>query len=100
MEQYVKPGNLTFLDCTEKLIKTHAVFFTSLQDASGDLLTASSSQSLDYTQIKDAVMRISALFINKCNKFKIYSEYSAAYLRFQHLQKGWIKFLVLFIYFF
>jgi len=50
------------------------------------LLTAT-PEALDYCQIKDAVMRISALFINKCNKFKIYSEYSAAYLRFQHLQK-------------
>jgi T-lymphoma invasion and metastasis-inducing protein 1 len=88
MEQYVIPGQLTYLECTEKLIKTHSIFLTSLQDASGDLLTASSSLSLNYTQIKDAVMRIAALFINKCNKFKIYSEYSAAYLRFQHLQKA------------
>lgn len=86
MDQYIKPANLSMLDCTEKLLKTHTVFLNSLQDAGGDLLTAT-SEVLDYCQIKDAVMRISALFINKCNKFKIYSEYSAAYLRFQHLQK-------------
>uniref|UniRef100_A0AC34QP31 DH domain-containing protein n=1 Tax=Panagrolaimus sp. JU765 TaxID=591449 RepID=A0AC34QP31_9BILA len=84
MTRYVKPADLNFLDCVDKLQKTHSIFLNSLQDAGGDLLSTS-AQTLDYTQIKDAVMRISALFINKCNKFKIYSEYSAAYLRFQHL---------------
>ncbi|VDK53042.1 unnamed protein product [Gongylonema pulchrum] len=33
------------------------------------------------------MIRISALFVNKCGKFKIYSDYSAAYLRFQQNKK-------------
>uniref|UniRef100_A0A914BVI3 DH domain-containing protein n=1 Tax=Acrobeloides nanus TaxID=290746 RepID=A0A914BVI3_9BILA len=87
INQYILPANLSFLEATEKLQKTHAGFLSSLRDAAGDLLMPSNAFApLNYAQIKDAVMRISALFINKCNSFKVYSEYSAAYLRFQHLQ--------------
>uniref|UniRef100_A0A914S319 PDZ domain-containing protein n=1 Tax=Parascaris equorum TaxID=6256 RepID=A0A914S319_PAREQ len=39
------------------------------------------------SELEDSLIRISALFVNKCSKFKIYSEYSAAYLRFQQNKK-------------
>uniref|UniRef100_A0A7E4UW46 DH domain-containing protein n=1 Tax=Panagrellus redivivus TaxID=6233 RepID=A0A7E4UW46_PANRE len=83
--QYVRPAKLELLECVDRLHKMHAQFLTSLQDAGGDLLTAQSSKVLQTAQIKDSVMRIGVLFVNKCNKFKMYAEYSAAYLRFHHL---------------
>ncbi|CAI4223760.1 unnamed protein product [Auanema sp. JU1783] len=63
-----------------RLRDVQVAFLDSLQEAVGDV-NVMKSQSRP--QIRDAVIRISALFVNKCSDFKIYAEYSAAYLRLQ-----------------
>jgi hypothetical protein len=53
INQYILPANLSFLEATEKLQKTHAGFLSSLRDAAGDLLMPSNAFApLNYAQIK------------------------------------------------
>uniref|UniRef100_A0A0M3I0W5 DH domain-containing protein n=1 Tax=Ascaris lumbricoides TaxID=6252 RepID=A0A0M3I0W5_ASCLU len=84
VSQYLKPLNLPILETADRLLRVQTSFLCSLLDAAGDVAhSASASQQ----QLRDSLIRISALFVNKCSKFKIYSEYSAAYLRFQQNKK-------------
>ncbi|KAI1713885.1 rhoGEF domain-containing protein [Ditylenchus destructor] len=88
LNQYIIPAELTCLDCVRELHRTHSHFLDSLRDASGDIYGANSdSSSIQNVQIKDVIMRISALFINKCTKFKVYSEFASAHLLFHRIQK-------------
>uniref|UniRef100_A0A1I8ABN7 PDZ domain-containing protein n=1 Tax=Steinernema glaseri TaxID=37863 RepID=A0A1I8ABN7_9BILA len=80
VRQYARVAQLPILESAEKLLKVQSHFLEDLVDAAGDLAP---SAQLSGAQVKDATLRISALFVNKCAKFKVYSEYSAAYLRFQ-----------------
>ncbi|VDK44542.1 unnamed protein product [Anisakis simplex] len=82
--QYLKPLNLTILETADRLLRIQSSFLCSLLDAAGDVVH---SPSTSQQQLRDSLIRISALFVNKCSKFKIYSEYSAAYLRFQQNEK-------------
>ncbi|TKR93772.1 hypothetical protein L596_008170 [Steinernema carpocapsae] len=81
VRQYARAAQLAILESAEKLLKVQKTFLEDLIDAAGDLATGACVVSSP--QVKDSMLRISALFVNKCSKFKVYSEYSAAYLRFQ-----------------
>uniref|UniRef100_A0A183TWK1 DH domain-containing protein n=1 Tax=Toxocara canis TaxID=6265 RepID=A0A183TWK1_TOXCA len=82
--QYLRPLNLAILETADRLLRVQTSFLCSLLDAAGDV---AHSPSISQQQLRDSLIRISALFVNKCSKFKIYSEYSAAYLRFQQNKK-------------
>ncbi|VDD92842.1 unnamed protein product [Enterobius vermicularis] len=86
ISQYLRPSNLPILELTEKLLKVQTSFLTSLIDAAGDTVHGT---DISEQQLRDALIRIFALFVNKCSKFKIYSEYSAGFLRFQQERKVW-----------
>uniref|UniRef100_A0A0R3S5B6 DH domain-containing protein n=1 Tax=Elaeophora elaphi TaxID=1147741 RepID=A0A0R3S5B6_9BILA len=76
--------NLPLLETADRLLRIQTSFFLSLLDAAGDVAR---SLKVSQQQLRDSLIRISALFVNKCSKFKIYSDYSAAYLRFQQNKK-------------
>uniref|UniRef100_A0A915PJ22 DH domain-containing protein n=1 Tax=Setaria digitata TaxID=48799 RepID=A0A915PJ22_9BILA len=80
VNQYLKPTNLPLLETADRLLRIQTSFLLSLLDAAGDV---AHSFAVSQQQLRDSLIRISALFVNKCGKFKIYSDYSAAYLRFQ-----------------
>ncbi|VDN03623.1 unnamed protein product [Thelazia callipaeda] len=80
VNQYLKPTNSAVLETADRLLRIQTSFLLSLLDAAGDVAHAFIASQ---QQLRDSLIRISALFINKCSKFKIYSDYSAAYLRFQ-----------------
>ncbi|VBB33689.1 unnamed protein product [Acanthocheilonema viteae] len=84
VNQYLKPTNLNLLETADCLLRIQTSFFLSLRDAAGDVAR---SFTVSQQQLRDSLIRISALFVNKCSKFKIYSDYSAAYLRFQQNKK-------------
>ncbi|EFO16404.2 RhoGEF domain-containing protein [Loa loa] len=84
VNQYLKPTNLPLLETADRLLRIQTSFLLSLLDAAGDVVH---SFIVSQQQLRDSLIRISALFVNKCNKFKIYSDYSAAYLRFQQNKK-------------
>ncbi|KAK0425466.1 hypothetical protein QR680_009217 [Steinernema hermaphroditum] len=81
VSQYARVAQLGILESAEKLLKVQKTFLEALVDAAGDL--AAGPLPVNPSLVKDSMLRISALFVNKCSKFKVYSEYSAAYLRFQ-----------------
>ncbi|VDK87623.1 unnamed protein product [Litomosoides sigmodontis] len=80
VNQYLKPTNLPLLEAADRLLRIQTSFYLSLLDAAGDVARFS---AISQQQLRDSLIRLSALFVNKCSKFKIYSDYSAAYLRFQ-----------------
>ncbi|KAM3721863.1 Protein still life, isoform SIF type [Dirofilaria immitis] len=84
VDQYLKPTNLPLLETADRLLRIQTSFLLALLDAAGDVAR---SFAVSQQQLRDSLIRISALFINKCCKFKIYSDYSAAYLRFQQNKK-------------
>ncbi|VDO65671.1 unnamed protein product [Onchocerca flexuosa] len=84
VNQYLKPTNLPLLETADRLLRIQTSFLLALLDAAGDVAR---SFTVSQQQLRDSLIRISALFINKCSKFKIYSDYSAAYLRFQQNKK-------------
>ncbi|KAK6105761.1 RhoGEF domain family protein [Brugia pahangi] len=84
VNQYLKPTNLPLLETADRLLRIQTSFLLSLLDAAGDVAR---SFTVSQQQLRDSLIRISALFVNKCSKFKIYSDYSAAYLRFQQNRK-------------
>ncbi|CAI5439592.1 unnamed protein product [Caenorhabditis angaria] len=63
-----------------RLFKIQISFVDSIEEAIGDL----SRTDISMAQIRDSVMRVCAVFVNKCSDFKIYAEYASAYLRLQH----------------
>ncbi|CAI2302559.1 unnamed protein product [Caenorhabditis sp. 36 PRJEB53466] len=63
-----------------RLYKMQTSFVDSLEEAIGDM----SRQDISVAQIRDSVMRVCAVFINKCADFKIYAEYAAGYHLLQH----------------
>uniref|UniRef100_A0A0N5ASY1 DH domain-containing protein n=1 Tax=Syphacia muris TaxID=451379 RepID=A0A0N5ASY1_9BILA len=77
ISQYLRPSNLPMLELTERLIKIQSSFLSSMLDAAGDTINRPEASE---QQLRDALIRIFALFI--------YSEYSAAFLRFQQERKG------------
>ncbi|VDM91683.1 unnamed protein product, partial [Onchocerca ochengi] len=84
VNQYLKPTNLPLLETADRLLRIQTSFLLALLDAAGDVAR---SFTVSQQQLRDSLIRISALFVNKCSKFKIYSDYSAAYLRFQQNKK-------------
>ncbi|VDN50194.1 unnamed protein product [Dracunculus medinensis] len=84
VDQYLKPTNLPILQTAGRLLRVQTSFLFALRDAAGDVVHKS---DVPPEQLRDSLIRVSTLFINKCNKFKIYSDYSAAYLRFQQNKK-------------
>uniref|UniRef100_A0A1I8EKI1 DH domain-containing protein n=1 Tax=Wuchereria bancrofti TaxID=6293 RepID=A0A1I8EKI1_WUCBA len=84
VNQYLKPTNLPLLETADRLLRIQTSFLLSLLDAAGDVAR---SFTVSQQQLRDSLIRISALFVNKCSKFKVYSDYSAAYLRFQQNKK-------------
>lgn len=67
-----------------KLLKIQNLFVDSIEEAIGDTKRYETNPAM----IKDSVMRVSAVFINRCSDFKVYAEYSAAYLRLQQEVKN------------
>ncbi|CAL2029332.1 unnamed protein product [Caenorhabditis brenneri] len=63
-----------------RLYKMQTSFVDSIEEAIGDM----SRQDISVAQIRDSVMRVCAVFINKCADFKIYAEYAAGYHLLQH----------------
>uniref|UniRef100_A0A8R1DRM7 DH domain-containing protein n=1 Tax=Caenorhabditis japonica TaxID=281687 RepID=A0A8R1DRM7_CAEJA len=63
-----------------RLYKMQLSFVESLEEAIGDI----TRQDISTPQIRDSVMRVCAVFINKCADFKIYAEYAAGYHLLQH----------------
>ncbi|CAJ0944410.1 unnamed protein product, partial [Mesorhabditis belari] len=62
-----------------RLEKIQESFLESLEEAIGD----AEKENATKEQVRDAVIRVCALFVNRCSDFKIYAEYAAAYLRLQ-----------------
>uniref|UniRef100_A0AC35TSJ5 DH domain-containing protein n=1 Tax=Rhabditophanes sp. KR3021 TaxID=114890 RepID=A0AC35TSJ5_9BILA len=63
----------------EELHALHHNFVSCLEEARDGLTLVETSGYNFHCRVKDAIMRMCALFINKSNRFKIYSDYSAAY---------------------
>lgn len=63
-----------------RLYKMQTSFVDSMEEAIGDM----GRQDITVAQIRDSVMRVCAVFINKCADFKIYAEYATGYHMLQH----------------
>uniref|UniRef100_A0A0N4ZKN0 DH domain-containing protein n=1 Tax=Parastrongyloides trichosuri TaxID=131310 RepID=A0A0N4ZKN0_PARTI len=63
-----------------ELSNLHNYFLNCLEEAKDDLTVNKDDDDYKFhCQAKDTIMRVCALFINKSSRFKIYSDYSAAY---------------------
>lgn len=63
-----------------ELSNLHCYFLNCLEEAKDDITIKKNDHDYQFhCQTKNTIIRISTLFINKSNKFKIYSDYSAAY---------------------
>ncbi|CEF63787.1 T-lymphoma invasion and metastasis-inducing protein 1 [Strongyloides ratti] len=63
-----------------ELSNLHCYFLNCLEEAKDDITINKKDDDYQFhCQTKNTIIRISTLFINKSSKFKIYSDYSAAY---------------------
>ncbi|PAV66791.1 hypothetical protein WR25_10515 [Diploscapter pachys] len=73
------PSVKEIMECAFRLQDTQKEFMSELLEAVGDVGRETNCRS----QMRDAVNRVSALFVNRCSQFKVYAEYAASYLRLQ-----------------
>ncbi|KJH51135.1 RhoGEF domain protein [Dictyocaulus viviparus] len=72
------PSVREIMESALRLQKMQVSFLDSLEEAVGDI----GSQDLSTRPlVRDAIIRVCALFVNRCSDFKVYAEYAAAYLR-------------------
>ncbi|VDO91150.1 unnamed protein product [Haemonchus placei] len=72
------PSVREIMESALRLQKMQVSFLDSLEEALGDI----GSRDLSARPlVRDAIIRLCALFVNRCGDFKVYAEYAAAYLR-------------------
>ncbi|KAJ1348081.1 hypothetical protein KIN20_003303 [Parelaphostrongylus tenuis] len=72
------PSVREIMESALRLQKMQTSFLDALEEAVGDIGSRDlSSRPL----VRDAIIRVCALFVNRCGDFRIYAEYAAAYLR-------------------
>uniref|UniRef100_A0A1I7XQH7 DH domain-containing protein n=1 Tax=Heterorhabditis bacteriophora TaxID=37862 RepID=A0A1I7XQH7_HETBA len=75
---------LDIMESAQRLEKMQVTFLDALEEAVGDIATGDLNKRPQIrVGIKDSVIRVCALFVNRCSEFKIYAEYAAAYFRLQ-----------------
>ncbi|WKX90712.1 hypothetical protein Q1695_009507 [Nippostrongylus brasiliensis] len=70
------PSVREIMESALRLQKIQISFLDSLEEAVGDI----GSRDVSARPL-DAIIRVCALFVNRCGDFKVYAEYAAAYLR-------------------
>ena len=81
------------MESAPRLQRVQTAFLKSLLEAAGDISAKNKPTRVEIrvSQVKitkldpfqDAILRISALFVNRCSELKVYAEYAAGYLRLQ-----------------
>lgn len=72
------PSVREIMESALRLQKMQISFLDALEEAVGDI----GSRDLSARPlVRDAIIRVCALFVNRCGDFKVYAEYAAAYLR-------------------
>lgn len=84
--RFVLPSGLQFLQCVRDVYRIHTLFFRSLDITIGPVILARTHRMLPYVEIKLVLLRLFEIFMSKCEQFKVYSEYTFAYLQFQRLR--------------
>ncbi|KAK6730097.1 hypothetical protein RB195_006885 [Necator americanus] len=72
------PSVREIMESALRLQKMQISFLESLEEALGDIGSGDTSAR---PLVRDAIIRVCALFVNRCGDFKVYAEYAAAYLR-------------------
>ncbi|EYC04690.1 hypothetical protein Y032_0086g1934 [Ancylostoma ceylanicum] len=72
------PSVREIMESALRLQKMQMSFLESLEEALGDI---GSGDTRARPLVRDAIIRVCALFVNRCGDFKVYAEYAAAYLR-------------------